>query len=230
MFSNAARFLMVSAAASLVSFGSASADACAGIADAAEERIFEGTYSGGTGAQFVNTAIMDLMGFTAGYQLRGLLDIDVGPNSHDYYNLIIDGDEDGAFEEITNVADIKRGDILAISGANYSGHSMIVRGPAEEITALYIPPLYADQRQWAVPIADTTSTVHGCNANFPDSRWTGPCKTGTFTQGAGTAYIRLYTDLAGNFQGHTWSVTASQSSYMAPSVRPYAIGRATFCP
>jgi hypothetical protein len=44
--------------------------------------------------------------------------------------------------------------------------------------------------------------------------------------GAGTAYLRVYTDsLTGMLLGFTWSVTASTSSYYSPSSRPYRIGR-----
>jgi hypothetical protein len=44
--------------------------------------------------------------------------------------------------------------------------------------------------------------------------------------GAGTAYLRVYTDAqSGRLLGFTWSVTSSLWSYYSPEARPYRVGR-----
>jgi hypothetical protein len=157
------------------------------------------------------------------------------PSSGDYFNLINMSPIVGSapppiethFRKVTTATAIERGDILSIGATDtYSGHTMIITGPATEITALGIQPRYSGTKQWAVPIVDSTNTSHGCNPAFPDNRWSGPCSGGTMHPGAGTATVRLYTDaLTGVLLGYTWSVTASTTSYYSPSTRPYRIGR-----
>ncbi|WP_438029147.1 hypothetical protein [Sorangium sp. So ce233] len=228
MLSNAARFLMVSAAASLVALGSAPAEACSDVADEALNIIAAGT-SVSNGAPFFTLAMKNQSGYTS-------TDIAVlwgstSPSSHIYYDNIV---AENYFTHVTNVADIAAGDLLAINNVvnasgvvTYSGHTAIITGPATQLTTA-LSPIYASTKQYAVPIADATSSVHGCSQSFPDSRWSGDCKTGTFAGGTGTASMRLYTDLSGNLLGYTWSVT-SGATYYSPSTRPYAIGKLTSC-
>ncbi|WP_437758882.1 hypothetical protein [Sorangium sp. So ce1389] len=219
---------MVSAAASLVALGSAPAEACSAVADAALALIEAGTPVS-NGAPFFTRAMRDQSEYT-GTDIAVLWG-STSPNSHVYYDNIV---AENYFDRVTNVADIGAGDLLAInhvvnsSGTvTYSGHAAIITGAAEELpTAL--SPIYASTKQYAVPIADATSSSHGCSVSYPDSRWSGVCNGGTFTTGTGTAYMRLYTDLSGNLLGYTWSVTAG-SAYYSPSTRPYAIGKLTSC-
>ncbi|WP_437683826.1 hypothetical protein [Sorangium sp. So ce131] len=135
------------------------------------------------------------------------------------------------FRRVTRVADIQKGDVFAVgevrvgSTVTYAGHTMIITGEPTEIYP-QINPRYADTRQFAVPIADSTNSSHGCNASYPDSRWSGSCTTGVMAGGAGTGYIRIYTYAStGMLLGFTWSVTSSTSSYYSPTARPYRIGR-----
>lgn len=228
MLSNAARFLMVSAAASLVALGSAPAEACSAVADVALSLI-ENQVPTGNGASFFTLAMKTQSGYTSSdiAQLWG----STSPDSHRYYNQII---AENHFTHITNVALIDAGDVLAIdevwneSGVRtYAGHTVIVTGPAEPITAM--SPLVSGTVQYALPIADATSSVHGCSVLYPDSRWPNGCTSGSFTGGAGTAFLRIYADAeTGELQGYSWSVT-SGSAYYAPDVRPYAVGRLTSC-
>ncbi|XXT23116.1 hypothetical protein WME94_16395 [Sorangium sp. So ce429] len=228
MLSNVARFLMVSAAASLVALGSAPAEACSDVADAALDIITAGT-AVSNGAPFFTRAMRDQSGYT-GTDIAVLWG-STSPNSHIYYDNII---AESYFTHVTNVADIAAGDLLAIdqvvnaSGTvTYSGHAAIITGAATQILPA-LSPVYASTKQYAVPIADATSTSHGCSVSYPDSRWSGVCNGGTFAAGPGTAYMRLYTDLSGNLLGYTWSVT-SGATYYSPSTRPYAIGKLTSC-
>jgi hypothetical protein len=158
-----------------------------------------------------------------------------GPTSTAYFDIINSSPTIGSaapvvetyFRRLTTASQITRGDIVAIGATEvYSGHVVIVTGPAVDITAARIMPNYLGTKQYAVPIVDSTNTSHGCNASYPDSRWRGPCTGGYMDPGAGTAYMRFYTDsVSGGLIGFTWSVTASTSSYYSPRTRPYRIGR-----
>lgn len=144
------------------------------------------------------------------------------------------------FRRVTRAVDIDAGDILVIgptfSGTTqtYAGHTVIITGPATEILP-QVAPRYADTKQYAIPIADSTNSSHGCSTTaYADSRWSGSCKDangdgkadGTFRSGVGTGYMRVYADAFSNaLLGYTWSVTSSQTSYMSPKTRPYHIGR-----
>ncbi|WP_437818065.1 hypothetical protein [Sorangium sp. So ce1078] len=249
MLSNVARFLMASAAVSLVAFGSAPADACADISDGALD-IINGTLAPPTG-----TTIGVGAGFFTWTQklVYGIGDADINnlwgsnsPSSLIYYSEFTSGTNVNV-TQITNVSNVAAGDVLVIgrgTTGSYSGHTVIIRNVATELTTA-LNPKYTNTRQWALPIADTTSSVHGCNATYPDSRWTGTCAGGTFTPGAGTAFLRIYSDPSGNLsglsgtlvggtatltgQGHSWSVTSGATVY-DPTTRPYVIGRVTPCP
>ncbi|WP_437677928.1 hypothetical protein [Sorangium sp. So ce131] len=223
MLSNAARFLMVSAAASLVALGAAPAEACSELADAALD-IIESGASTGNGASFVTLVMKQALGIT-GTDIRTAFG-SVSPVSAQYYFNII---SENRFTHITSVHDLAAGDVLSIDATSvYNGHSVILLGPASQLPSP-MNPIYANTIQWSVQIADATTAVHGCSVSYPDSRWTGACNGGTFTPGPGTAYMRLYSDLQGTLLGYSWSVT-SGATYYAPAVRPYAIGRLTTCP
>ncbi|XYI01431.1 hypothetical protein ACMHYB_17445 [Sorangium sp. So ce1128] len=174
----------------------------------------------GSGAVFFTAAQKAAFGYTS-------TDIAVlwgstSPNSAQYYANFVSLNH---VSLITSANDIAAGDVLVIGPAGtYTGHTAIVTGAAAELpTALN--PIFANTKQWALPIADSTTTTHGCSVSYADSR----CVGGMFTAGEGTAYMRLYSDLAGNLQGYSWSVT-SGATYYSPSTRPYVIGRLTPCP
>jgi hypothetical protein len=140
------------------------------------------------------------------------------------------------FRKITSIGNLQEGDIIIIDSQpapnTYAGHVLLARGPAALINP-QINPKFSGTIQWAVPIADSTDSKHGCNPAYPDSRWFGDCTTGYGPgAGAGTGYIRIYTDiLTGALLGYTWSVTsATSTSYYSPSTRPYRIGRLTNLP
>ncbi|AUX39720.1 uncharacterized protein SOCE26_011150 [Sorangium cellulosum] len=222
MLSNAARFLMVSAAASLVAFGAAPAEACSDLADAALDIIDSGA-STGNGASFVTLAMKQAFGIT-GAEVRTAFG-SVSPVSAQYYWNII---SENRFTHITNVNDLAAGDVLSIDATSvYNGHSVILLGPATQLPTP-MNPIRPNTIQWSIPIADATTAVHGCSMSYPDSRWTGACNGGTFTPGPGTAYMRLYSNLDGTLLGYSWSVTPG-ATYYDPAVRPYAVGRLSAC-
>ncbi|HTN87057.1 MAG TPA: hypothetical protein VL242_25335 [Sorangium sp.] len=223
MLSNVARLLMASAAVSLVAFGSAPADACSDISDTALDYVADTvTPSVSSGAVFFTAVQKSAFGYTP-------TDIAVlwgstSPNSSQYYTNFDAGNH---ITKITTASGIAAGDVLVIGTgtSTSSAHTAIITGSAIPISALN--PVYAGTKQWAVPIADSTTTSHGCSASFPDSR----CVGGVFTAGEGTAFIRLYSDLSDSLVGYgfTWSVT-SGATYYTPTARPYVIGRLTPCP
>ncbi|WP_437677720.1 hypothetical protein [Sorangium sp. So ce131] len=231
MLSNAARFLMVSAAASLVALGSAPAEACGELADAALDIIAAGT-SVTSGGPFLTLSQQNAWGYTSA-QISSLWG-STSPSSVLYYDHVV-ASPATHFTRVTNIAGIEAGDVFVIDevrdaegNITYRGHTAIVTGaPTQLATAL--KPLFLGTKQYALPIADSTSSVHGCNADYPDSRWSGACDTGTFAPGPGTAYVRLYTNSAGSLLGYSWAV-ATNSTYNAPSARPYAIGKLNSCP
>jgi hypothetical protein len=170
------------------------------------------------------------------------------PTSNLYFDLIKTSPPVGGaapvgetyFRRVTRATDIQKGDIFAVGTVikygpdpnsdeddtvEYAGHTMMITG-APTVILPQVDPRYSGTTQYAVPIVDSTNSSHGCNPAYPDSRWTGTCDNGYMTPGAGTAFIRVYTDsLTGVMLGYTWSVTKSRTSYYAPSKRPYQIGR-----
>ncbi|WP_437959815.1 hypothetical protein WME76_09320 [Sorangium sp. So ce119] len=234
MLSNAARFLMVSAAASLVALGSApaeAADACVDLSDAAFDLIGDSTLVP-SGAVFLTAVQKAAFGYTN-------TDIAVlwgstSPNSSQYYDNFFAAQPH--FEEIENIAGVDEGDVLIIDATmTYSGHTAIITGPATPAPSGLGPSVDTTLLQWAVPIADSTSSKHGCSASYPDSR----CVGNVFTPGEGTAFMRIYTDASGKPVGHTWSVSAASLSNYFPisdtvtgagAPRPFKIGRLAPCP
>ncbi|WP_437719205.1 hypothetical protein WMF45_24055 [Sorangium sp. So ce448] len=169
------------------------------------------------------------------------------PPSDYYFKIMVDSPKVGEtltgfetyFRRVVRAADIQKGDVFAVGAIpdsnpndgkddSYAGHTMIIIGAAQEILP-QINPRYSGTRQFAVPIADSTGTAHGCDGKYKDSRWSGPCgeqNGGKMTPGAGTGYVRVYADsLSGSLLGYTWSVTASNTSYYSPNTRPYRIAR-----
>ncbi|WP_438009958.1 hypothetical protein WME89_15665 [Sorangium sp. So ce321] len=182
----------------------------------------------GSGAVFFTAAQKSAFGYTS-------TDIAVlwgstSPNSAQYYSNFTAGNH---VTKITNVSNIAAGDVLVIGPAGtYTGHTAIVTGAATQVLPA-LNPTFSNTNQWAVPIADSTTSTHGCSVSYPDSR----CVGGIFTAGEGTAFMRLYSDLSGSLvgYGYTWSVTSGATYYPpAPATgyteRPYVIGRLTPCP
>jgi len=225
MLRNTAHFVIASITASFFAFASTPAEACVDIADTALAIIDAGT-AVSNGASFFTTVQKDAFGYTS-TNIKTLWGYS-SPGSSVYYDKIVAGTH---FTQITNVLDLAAGDVLVIdTTATYSGHTvMITDVPTELATALN--PILSGTTQWALPIADATSSVHGCNPSYPDSRWPNGCTSGTFTGGAGTAYMRVYSDSSTNaLLGHSWSVTSGGTYYSPTSDRPYAVGRLTPCP
>ncbi|MGK3981881.1 hypothetical protein WME99_02535 [Sorangium sp. So ce136] len=210
---------MASAAVSLVAFGSAPADACTDVSDTVLDLIVDATPVS-SGAVLFTAVQKEAFGYTS-------TDIAVlwgstSPNSAQYYTNFFAGNH---VTKISTATGIAAGDVLVIGAAGtYTGHTAIVTGAATQLSPA-LNPVFANTKQWAVPIADSTTTTHGCSVSYPDSR----CVGGTFTAGEGTAYMRLYSDLSDNLKGYSWSVT-SGATYYWPETRPYVIGRLTPCP
>jgi hypothetical protein len=208
-----------------------------------------GSMSGTTkGACFFTLSLMKAGGYST-LDTHAWWDIN-SPGSDDYYEIINGSPALGApppgietyFRRVTRALDIQKGDVLVVDEKivchmevvegvevevceTLAGHTAIITGAPVDITSRGINPRYSGTRQYAVEVADSTATAHGCSAEFRDSRWIDASCT-NYKPGAGTATMRLYTDsLTGILLGYTWSVTSSLKSYMSPMTRPYRIGR-----
>ncbi|WP_437871734.1 hypothetical protein [Sorangium sp. So ce363] len=245
MLSNAVRFLMVSAAASFVALGAAPADACSLLSSGALDFIAAGTPSG-NGAVFLTNVQKEEFWFDPDPIVDAVNDSakmssywgSTSPTSEKYYTEFT---KPGAIVSlISNISNVAAGDVLVINKTvavpggpqtAYGGHTVIITGPAQQLTTA-LNPIYTGTIQWALPIADSTSSVHGCDAIWRDSRWTNTCSD--FVAGPGTGYMRIYTDSSGVPVGHTWSVTSGGTYFPITSTtvaqRPFVIGRLNSCP
>ncbi|WP_437736779.1 hypothetical protein [Sorangium sp. So ce1335] len=249
MLSNVARFLMVSAAASLVALGAtrAEADETCGEDDlpldlpsvihAGALSVVASNPAMGNGAVLFSLVQKNELWDHGDANVEEEWDEDdldfiwgsISPSSEQYYDAFTDPAKAPAggidVTLISNVAQLAAGDVLVLDKTmTYSGHLAIINGPAQELTT-QLNPKFSQTRQWAVPIIDSTGSKHGsCTAtSFVDSR----CVNGVFTQGPGTAWMRVYSDLSGNLLGHTWSVTSSSTGYYSQTERPYVVARLT---
>jgi hypothetical protein len=211
--------ILAVAATALFCLAPSQADACPEVSAAAISLVTNQT-SAGLGASFVSTAIRNGFGYPDDYifYMWGYN----SPPSWIYYDAIVGGDY---FNQITSIADIEAGQIVAIDAVTgYNGHAMVVVGAATEVWPP-LKPIVTGTKQYAVKVADATTAIHGNNVSYPDSR------TGTSNLN-GTGYIRVYADATtGSLSGYgyTWSVTSSTSGYYDPTARPLAIGEFTAC-
>ncbi len=131
------------------------------------------------------------------------------PQAEDYFAAMKD---QSGFHLRTKIADVRPGDFIAIkyeTGADNTGHTMIVDAPPAPITAT--APVVDKTAQYSVLVIDVTSTPHGPS----DSR-------GERT-GLGRGTIRLYANADGTFAGHAWSLSP-KSKFRPISLRPILIG------
>ena len=155
------------------------------------------------------------------------------PSSARYYNLVTGAGTPATpispyLLRITNISQLQAGDLVVFAKtATYSGHTAIVTGPALEIDHP-ICPVYADTKQWKVPVMDSSGSAHGCT----DTRFIGQCYpySGSTDGGAGEGNMRFYTQASTNtLKGHTWSVTSNcvmpSPTYYGEVTRPYVFAR-----
>ena len=117
------------------------------------------------------------------------------PFADEYYGRIEAQDN---FTRITNVADIRRGDYIAMryTGASATGHIAIVESTPVARTAS--SPVISGTVQYEVLVMDSTSSAHGTSG---DTRLT------VHTEGVGRGTMRLYASSStGALVGYTWSL------------------------
>jgi hypothetical protein len=226
-------YVGAAAIASVLSLAATEAQAGV-VTTAAQNLVTLGTVTG-NGGSFVTKAVKDGYDLTSTEFKYLWTNSTLGANG--WYVAITTNDY---FTQITNISQIAADQIFAVDQVlttpTYAGHAVVITGAPIEITEgqsnyLYAP-FYFDSnpndgingwRQYAVPIADSTSAAHGHDSNFPDSRWSG----NTFNANVpGTAYIRLYADqVTGTIVSYSWSVQASED--YDQTERPFAIGAIT---
>ncbi|MCC6557708.1 MAG: hypothetical protein IT372_32555 [Polyangiaceae bacterium] len=132
------------------------------------------------------------------------------PSGPVYYSQIV---AENHFTNITNVADIEAGDLLAVrylSGGSYIGYVMIVE---------FAPELIAgSSTRYLVGIIDATKTPHGST----DSRWQADAG-GVHDWGVGYGDIFIDADENGAIAAHTWST--GTGSYYTQATRQMVAGR-----
>ncbi|MDC3959715.1 hypothetical protein [Polyangium jinanense] len=182
--------------------------------------------STGNGGSFVTKAVKNALAWTSSQWLY-CFDVSTLSAAQWYEQIVpVDGSAPTNFVEITNIADVDAGHIFAINATgSYAGHAAVIIGEPIDITppAGFYTPYRTGQKQWALPIVDSTSTEHGQNTAYPDSRRV----AGVFTPSiVGTAYLRLYSDEAtGEILSYGWSVTSTtEANVFDQSERPFAIG------
>ncbi|MCU0665279.1 MAG: hypothetical protein MUC50_23500 [Myxococcota bacterium] len=151
------------------------------------------------------------------------------PNAAQYYSLIVSGT--GPFLQLTNIADVVPGDIIAVrydnsgcqnitcssfTDCSSSGHVMLVSSVPISRTAT--KPLIADTEQYAVSVIDSSSSCHG---NEDTRRG---AEDGLDDTGVGEGALRLFANASGEIVGYSWSLLTGSQFYDAQS-RPLAIGR-----
>ncbi|MRG91733.1 hypothetical protein [Polyangium spumosum] len=225
------------AVASALCFGAAPAMASDGDVAGAALDLVAANATPGNGAAFVTKAIKNA--FALNNAAMTYYWGATSPGSSAWYTAITTADN---FVEITNIADVAAGQILAIDGS----HTVVIIGDPIDITppTEFYTPYITGTTQWALPIADSTSSAHGFSpayydggTDYSDSRWSSSTDPNdpnnviwTFTGSkSGTAYMRLYADeVTGEITAHAWSVTATSEAYVYDQTeRPFAIGECT---
>ncbi|TKD00764.1 hypothetical protein [Polyangium fumosum] len=196
------------------------------VSGAALDLVVAGTNTG-NGGSFVTKAVKDALGWSSSEWLYYFSYSTLSADR--WYDAIVAGTN---LVEVDNINDVDAGQILAIDATgSYGGHAVVIIGEPIDITppSHFYTPYRTGQKQWALPIADSTGSEHGQNASFPDSRRV----NGVFTANIpGTAFLRLYSDEAtGEILSYSWSVTSTnEANVFDQSERPFAIGELTVSP
>ena len=215
-------FFGAAAIASVLCFSSSPALAAGEVSGAALDLVVAGTNTG-NGGLFVSRVIRDAFDFSDAEMKYYWSYSNV--NAARWYSAIVDEDH---FVRITNIADVKADQLLAINAVTspvYAGHVVVIIGAPIDITPPYdfYTPYIEGTKQWALPIADSTGSEHGQNASYPDSRRVDGSFKGSLP---GTAYMRLYSDAyTGEILAYSWSVAAtSEAAVYDAYERPFAVG------
>ncbi|MFF5477697.1 hypothetical protein ACFY5C_10215 [Streptomyces sp. NPDC012935] len=136
------------------------------------------------------------------------------------YQKAIAKDSTQNFDRVTDVAAIRAGDIIAVdydptASTSPSGHVMIATGSSAGEDNTDTDP---GTTEYVFPVVDSTSSRHGTDTQYPDTRAAGK-------GGAGTGYIVLVADSTGTIVGHRWSPT--DNTVRTTEEQPLAVGRVT---
>jgi len=137
------------------------------------------------------------------------------PQANDYHDAIVRQD---GFTQIHKIADVQRGDIIAIrynDGSADTGHVMLVDQVPQPHSAT--APLVPQTTQYDVTVIDSSASGHGPK----DTRFRGE---GQFTGGIGRGIFRLYVAPDGVIVGYAWSDSAKSVYYTRPA-RALVVGR-----
>lgn len=144
----------------------------------------------------------------------------VRPHAFNYYDAIIAGN---GFKSITQVSDMKPGDLIAlnyIDAAEHdenTGHCLLVDELPKAITAKDIE--LPNTTQYSIRVIDSTEDPHGSG----DTRHLSA--TDKYT-GLGKGTFRIYADGQGKLVGYSWSDQKPKAGF-DPQENPIVVGRLT---
>ena len=137
------------------------------------------------------------------------------PLAETYYDAVISRNK---FKQIPLISDVQPGDFIVIKyppDNDNSGHIMLVAAAPQKYPSS--SPEMEGTEQWIITVIDSSETGHGST----DTRWQ---NNETFHDGLGQGVFRIYTNVAGEPAGYTWS-TFANSEYHSQQERPLVIGR-----
>ena len=137
------------------------------------------------------------------------------PRANGFHDAIAAGH---GFDPISQIADVRPGDVLAIKyppGSHPTGHVLLAASQPAPRRAT--PPIVPGTEQYELAVIDSSHTGHGPT----DTRH---YEKGKFHSGVGEGLFRLYVSRDGTLAGYSWSVTKA-SEFYAPSERHLVIGR-----
>jgi hypothetical protein len=151
-----------------------------------------------------------------------------GPDARQYHAGFAAGS--AHFQPVGQVPNLLPGDLIAIDYVGQTsptGHVAMVR----RVMGPYVAPQsdlnFAGETQYAVEVADCSSTPHGVfgstnYAAFPDTRIV---DASTRNVGVGYGHMMFYADSTGAFTRHRWSVNSGSTMVYTVAQRPIAAVR-----
>jgi hypothetical protein len=129
------------------------------------------------------------------------------PTARRYHEAIAD-QNNKRFTRITNIKDVRPGDIFAVKYAvrssDNTGHVMLVDAAPKEIKEDR-KEVEGAVKQWQVRIIDSSMSAHGST----DTRY----EKGAKHSGVGRGLLRVYTNAEGEIVAYTWSTESAKTIY-----------------
>lgn len=192
-------------------------------------------------SHYVNTTFKRSYGWTDGGLVNWLCDGNPSdcsrPKAKHYHDTIVAADH---FTQITNIASVAKGDLIAMKyydSSGNTGHVMWADGaPTVHCSA-------CSPKEYKILVIDSSNSYHGtadtryiggacttdaqCSA-VPYARCSSPTSGKCTYSGIGRGTARLFTDSNGEVIGYSWSTASNSTRYLntdSPLLRHIVIGR-----